>query len=118
MADTRPGGYEGRKDRNMKKIINGKMYNTETAEELGSWSDSLSVRDFGHCSELLYRKKNGEFFLYGEGGPASRYAEPDGISGWTSGSSIIPMTEDDARKWSETHLDADEYEAIFGPVEE
>lgn len=52
----------------MKKIINGKMYNTETATELGNFWNGLSTNDFRNLSETLYRKKNGEFFLYGQGG--------------------------------------------------
>lgn len=52
----------------MKKIINGKMYNTETATELGDFWNGLSTSDFRNLSETLYRKKNGEFFLYGQGG--------------------------------------------------
>lgn len=56
----------------MKKVINGKMYNTETAERLADWDngrwDSLDA-----CSEILYRKCNGELFLHGDGGCRSPY---------------------------------------------
>lgn len=101
----------------MKKIINGKLYDTETAKCVGSWDNGLYGRDFGRMSEELYKKKTGEFFLYGEGGPASKYAEPAG-HGWTSGERIIPMTVAEAREWAEEHLDTDEYEEIFGEVSE
>ena len=57
----------------MKKIINGKVYDTETAQVLGSWSN-MSDRSFERIDETLYRKRTGEFFLHGEGGPMSRYA--------------------------------------------
>ena len=30
----------------MKKIINGKMYNTETAKEIGSWNNGRYRSDF------------------------------------------------------------------------
>lgn len=43
----------------MKKIINGKMYNTETATKLGDFWNGLSKSDFRQLSETLYRKKNG-----------------------------------------------------------
>ena len=64
----------------MRKIINGKKYDTETAEQLASYWNELSTRDFRHMTERLFRKKNGEYFLYGKGGPASAYAKvlPDG----------------------------------------
>lgn len=99
----------------MKKIINGKKYDTATAKEVGSWSNNLSYRDFSHCEETLYRKKTGEYFLHGEGGPMSRYAERVGDM-WGDGESIHPMTFDEACKWAEDHLDGDEYEEIFGEI--
>lgn len=46
----------------MKKIINGKMYNTETAEFIDSY-ESGYPKDFAYVYEALYRKKTGEFFL-------------------------------------------------------
>lgn len=100
----------------MKKIINGKVYDTSTAERVCGWSNGSSTSDFGYCSEDLYRKRTGEFFLYGEGGPRSRYAVSCGNNDWGYGESIIPLTYDAARKWAEDHLSADQYESIFGEV--
>lgn len=100
----------------MKKIINGKVYNTETAQEAGSWSNHLSVRDFSRCDETLYRKRTGEFFLHGEGGALSRYAEPGNGNMRGPGESIRPMTFDEAREWAEEKLTAEEYEQIFGEI--
>ena len=56
----------------MKQVINGKFYNTETAQEICSYQYGYP-RDFDYILEELYRKKNGEFFLHTCGGPASRY---------------------------------------------
>lgn len=102
----------------MKKIINGKVYNTDTATLVNEWSNNLSYRDFHWREEKLYRKKTGEYFLYGEGGPASKYAESCGQNQWSSGDSIIPLSFKSAREWAESHLDADEYEAEFGEIAE
>lgn len=102
----------------MKKIIAGKKYDTDTAECLGSDSYGGGCRDFHYWKEELYRKRTGEFFLYGEGGPMSRYAETIGANEWSGGSRIMPMTWDEARKWAEEHLSADDYEGIFGEVAE
>lgn len=102
----------------MKKIINGKVYDTTTAELLGSWSSPGSVTNFSHFSESIYRKRTGEFFLHGEGGPASRYAVQIGQNNWRGGEKITPLSWDDARAWVESHLDAEDYERIFGPVSE
>lgn len=102
----------------MKKIINGKMYNTETATVKGEYSNSYSVSDFKYFEETLYQKKTGEFFLYGEGGPLSPYKEVLGDSGATGGEKILPLSLDEAKKWAEENLTADEYIGIFGEVEE
>ena len=101
----------------MKKIINGKVYDTETAQALGSWSN-MSDRSFERIDETLYRKRTGEFFLHGEGGPMSRYAVQIGQNNWRGGEKISPLSWDDARAWVESHLDAEDYERIFGPVSE
>lgn len=76
------------------------------------------VRNFSYCSEVLYRKKTGELFLYGEGGPMSKYAESCGQNEWSGGEKIIPLSYEAAQKWAEEHLDGDKYEEIFGAVTE
>ena len=47
----------------MKKIINGRLYNTDTAKLIGSWSNGLSSSDFHYCTEDIYQKQNGEYFF-------------------------------------------------------
>lgn len=101
----------------MKKIISGKVYDTSTAELVGEWSNGSFPNDFNYCSEDLYRKKTGEFFLYGEGGAMSKYAESRG-DGWGGGEKIMPMSYQSAQEWAEAHLSCEEYEAIFGAVDE
>lgn len=100
----------------MKKIINGKVYDTDTAKRVG-WD--CGGDGFSSWDEYLYQKRTGEFFLYGEGGPATKYAKYiDGNNAWSNGSKIIPLNVDAARQWVENHLDADEYEALFGAPDE
>ena len=101
----------------MNKRISGKRYGTETAKEVGcvSWG---SASDFRHSSETLYRKSTGEFFLYGEGGPLSEYAVATGQNEWAGGERITPLTFEEAEKWGEKNLDADECDKIFGAVDE
>ena len=101
----------------MRRIINGKAYDTSTAKEVGNYS-YLYPGEFDYVEETLYLKKTGEFFLYGEGGARSRYAESAGNGFWGSGSRIIPLREDEARAWAEGCLTGEEYEEIFGEVEE
>ena len=101
----------------MKKVINGRRYDTDAAKEMGSASFS-NRRDFNYWAETLYRKNTGEFFLYGEGGPRSRYAEVVGQNEWSGGEKIIPLSLEAAQKWAEENLDAEGYEKIFGVIEE
>ena len=101
----------------MKKVINGKMYNTETADLLATW-DNGRWGNFDVLEEKLFRKCNGEFFLYGYGGPKSVYAQPDGDRSVSSGHAIILLSDKEAREWAEEHLNGDKYEEIFGAVEE
>ena len=97
--------------------INGKMYNTDTAKEIGGWWNGLSTRDFNHRIETLYLKKTGEYFLHGQGGPLTSYSRSIGNSRY-GGEKIIPISEKEARAWAENNLSTDEYIAAFGEPEE
>ena len=101
----------------MKKVINNKVYNTETAIEKASW-DNGNYGSFSFCEETLYLKKTGEYFLHGRGGAMSKYSQSHGDNSWGSGEKIIPLTYDGAKKWAEEKLDGDEYEKIFGAIVE
>lgn len=100
----------------MKKIINGKVYDTSTATQQASYNNGL-YGDFGYLSETLYLKKTGEFFLHGEGGARTRYAGRTGNM-YHEGEAIIPLSYKAAKEWGEEHLSGDEYESIFGEVAE
>lgn len=102
----------------MKKVINGKMYNTETAEELANWGNGLGRNDFKFLDETLYRTKKGTYFLCGEGGALTQYAVSCGQNSWCGGADILPLTIEGAKSWVESHLDGDEYIEIFGEPEE
>ena len=100
----------------MKKTIGGSKYDTDTAKMVGSNAYG-QVGDFSHWEEELYKTKSGKFFLHGEGGANSRYGVWEGNEG-SYGEKIMPMSEEEAKKWTESALDGDEYENIFGDVEE
>jgi len=106
----------GEKEVYMRKIINGRTYNTETSKRIGQWSNGHYTNDFAYCSEDLYKNTKGAYFLHGEGGAMSKYAARSGDnSGW--GEEIIPMTAEEAQEWAEEH-DTDAYIAEFGTPEE
>lgn len=102
----------------MKKVINGKVYDTETAKKVAVWYSSYARNDFHYYEEELYQKKTGEFFLYGEGNAASPYSRRCGQNEWCGGERIEPLTYKQAQEWAEKHLDGDEYCAIFGEPDE
>lgn len=101
----------------MKKIINGKLYDTETAKSMGVDCEG-SPRDLDYLREELFQKRTGEYFLYGEGGARSKYAVSRGMNEWSGGEKIIPLSYKAAAEWAEEHLDADDYQQIFGAISE
>lgn len=102
----------------MKKIINGRKYDTDTANIIAEWYNEYPVNDFRYEMETLFLKRNGEYFLFGEGGAMSKYATSMGDNSWGGGARIIPLSYESARQWAEKHLDADDYEEAFGEVSE
>ena len=86
------------KGKNMKKIIKGKMYNTETARYCGGYEFS-DYEDVNYVCEALYQKKTGELFLYGEGGAMSKYGESIGTNAWARGEKIIPLKTKKAKRY-------------------
>lgn len=93
----------------MKKVIKGKLYDTETAKLVGEYDNGKFTNDFGYYSEDLYQKRTGEFFICGIGGAFTKY---DGVE------TITPVSYEDAQRWAEEHLDGDDYIEIFGEPEE
>lgn len=76
------------------------MYDTETAKEIAKF---VKGYDDTACHETLYKKRTGEYFLYGEGGPASAWAQPveSDPGTYTGGEDIRPLTYDEAKNWFE-----------------
>jgi hypothetical protein len=86
----------------MKKVICGKMYNTGTAQCLAQWHNDRFENDFDYAYKALFRKKNGEFFV-------KNYSH--------SAEEIVALSDDEAKLWVE-RWNNEEYENIFGAVEE
>lgn len=101
----------------MKKIIDGRRYDTDTATLLGSNSYSICT-DLSWWEETLYVKRTGEYFLLGEGGPATKYALQIDQNNWSGGWKIMPLTAESAKQWAEENLSPEKYEEIFGQVDE
>lgn len=72
----------------MKKIINRKTYNTDTADIVsrktsGEWGDPKGYE------EILYQTRKGDYFIYGIGGVDSKYPKE----------TIIATTADEAKNF-------------------
>ena len=97
----------------MKKIIKGKLYNTDTATEIGNWHNKLPMSDFCYCEETLYQTKKGVYFLVGRGGAMSRYSKT--VGNMTAGTvEFIPMTEQEAFSWASGSIDPEIVQNVFG----
>ena len=92
----------------MRKIINNKVYDTETAALVGHWSNGMSGGDY--IGVDMHRKKTGEYFA------AEQHGEY--VSDIFYLEKVVPMDYGEARDWAEEHLDAEEYEREFGTPEE
>lgn len=100
----------------MRKIINGKVYDTNTAKLLTVWENDCSPSDFGYTSESLYIKRTGEYFIHGESNANGKYARME-YGMYCGGEKITPLTKKQAMAWVENYAN-DDYEKIFGKVEE
>jgi len=98
----------------MKKIIDGKRYDTATATLLGEDSGGGGPSDFNYFDEALYRTAKGAYFLAGEGGALTKYALRCGDNSRTFGEGLFPLTAGEAREWAEQHLTTEEVEEHFG----
>ena len=68
----------------MKAVIDGAVYDTETATKIAFFSKEFGADEFRHVEESLCKTKSGRFFLAG-------------------GAGIVVLTRDEARHWCESH---------------
>lgn len=104
----------------MKKVIDGKRYDTKAALMLGE-ADNLgrgvdSTTDFGYWEAGLYRTEKGNYFLSGQGGPMSMFSRSVGQNSTSGGEGIIPMSKEEAFAWAQQHLHQNEIEAEFADM--
>jgi len=96
----------------MKKIIAGRSYDTDTAEEVVYHSYG-HPRDFHYIEETLYRTKKGGFFLVGKGGASTRYARTVSQNCWCSGTGWEILSTGEALAFCESHGNAEIIEEHF-----
>lgn len=96
----------------MKKLIDGKLYNTETATIIGehiNWHGS-----FMDVVETLYRTQKGAWFLHGKRSTNSIIGDQINVEGLkTNGENIIVFDEQAAYNWLKEHDLVNEIEVHF-----
>lgn len=103
----------------MKRVIEGKSYNTDTAEHICDLECSDYPNDFRYHDTALYRTKKGAYFLSGEGGPMSMWSRAAMGGGSTSGKGIQLIDYAEARETAErAGLDEEEMTAAGFKIEE
>ena len=97
----------------MKKVINGKMYNTETAELIHDWDNGRFSNDFRYRTKTLYRTKKGAWFIRHEGGPMTDMAVSCGSNSTSGSADIEPISKEDAFRFLCTHDGTEKAEEYF-----
>jgi len=87
----------------MRQVIEGRVFDTSTAQLVHEWSSGHYRGDFHRAEEALYKTKKGAYFIAGEGGALSSWSVPVGDNGRGGSSGIRPLTEVEARTWCEEH---------------
>ena len=84
----------------MKKVVNGKIYDTENATLIAEYAYGLNSNPGWETTALYYDPK-GDFFIAGEGGPITRWGVSIGKNQWSEGSGIQVITNDEALRFAE-----------------
>lgn len=97
----------------MKRIINGKMYNTETAELIHSWDNGRYGNDFKARSKELYQTKKGAWFLRHDGGAMTDMAVSVGSNSTGGSCSIEVISAEDTFQFLCSHEGTEIAEKYF-----
>lgn len=92
----------------MKKIIAGKLYDTEKAECIAG--EDISLHNFYSTRESLYRTTKGTWLLHGESSAGGKYSK------WTEnscgcGEGLKLMSKEEVLEWAENAQITDEEKA-------
>ncbi|UDM84092.1 hypothetical protein [Vagococcus fluvialis] len=97
----------------MKKVINGRTYNTKTSLEIASYYNQKIGHDV--LEETLYLTKKGDYFLYYYGGGLTKYAISVANNQISESKGIKVLTEKQAKNFIEKYRDND-YFVIYKEI--
>jgi len=85
----------------MEKLIDGKLYDTDSAELITSTypNGTQDRSDFRFLREQLYVTENGFYFVAAKGGAKTKLSQPAATGGTTGGAEIRPLSEQEAFEW-------------------
>jgi hypothetical protein len=92
----------------MKKVIDGKLYSTEAAEELANWNNGMPFEGFIFTSEVLYKTAKGQYFLACKGGHGTFYRGREKVK---------LFNESEVKSWLEKTDNDQVYIDLFDPEE-
>ena len=84
----------------MQQVIDRKLYDTDQSEQIARYAPLTDRGDYNYLIETLYKTADGEYFLHGEGGAATKWAEKTGGQR-TSSEEIQLLTDDEVLDWCE-----------------
>jgi hypothetical protein len=87
----------------VKQVIGRLLYDTEKATVIAEAGDAFSSDDFRYEWETLYKTAKGRWFLHGEGGALSKYAQNLPDNGTVGSWRISAMTDVEVMDWLERH---------------
>lgn len=96
----------------MIKIIDGKRYNTDTAEEILAWTNG-KFGNFEYREKTLYRTKKGNWFIYHYGGPMTDMAISAEFNSWSGSEDIEAISEKEVLKFLEEYNGYEALEKFF-----
>ena len=95
----------------MIRIIDGKRYNSETAEEICFAGNNLNPTDFRNLNAWLFRTEKGAWFIHGVGGASSRFSHNTG-NGRCGAEDLQVVTAEDAQAFLEARVPHEPVRAI------
>jgi hypothetical protein len=98
---------------NISRIIEGKKYNTQTAELVADYWNGRGGGDFHALSEELYLTKRGAWFIAYNGGALTYAAVSCGNNSTCGSKGIRTLTAEEAMEWLENHEETEALEAHF-----
>ncbi|TDA64511.1 MAG: hypothetical protein D9V47_13830 [Clostridia bacterium] len=102
----------------MRQVVNGKVYDTVKADMIAEVEFGLPG-DISYCYEALHVTAKGNYFIFGDGGPATGYGQYVNDTTRGGGQRITPVTRKEALAWcEENRIDAATIERVFGDLVE